>query len=442
MVFLMTSCSSDYVNVIPEGSTAIVAFDPSSMSKAGDKSINALKSLLQVDDLKGCGLDLGEKLYAFETPDGSLGLLAKVADDGDVEQWLGTLASKGEATKIKERKDVRFSIVHGNFVAGFTDDAFLIMGPSVGAAQAELQRQMIKYLKDGGDDNATRETPLFQRLETLSGPVTMVAQAQALPDKIAAPMTLGAPKGTSPADVYVAATMTVEPGGIVSIEGENFSFDKTIDQALKTAASRYKPVKGTYLNVAPTGSLLVMSCGVNGNDYIEQLRSNEAFRTILLGLNTALDVDMMLKSVDGDLLITIPAAHGDKYDFQLVADTRDRKWLSDVDYWKKSCPKGSSITDWTQPGTYHFSSADWNVWFGINGRGSLFFGSSEQLAAATSKPSATPLPRAVVDKMRGKRLCMMVGIDALAAGQPDVRTALNVLRPVLGDVRTIVYSIK
>lgn len=91
---------------------------------------------------------------------------------------------------------------------GFSGQALLVMGPVVADAQAQLQQQMVKYLKAEEEDGIT-VSPMYERLQTLSSPMAMVAQAQALPEKFVAPFTLGAPKDTDPSQVVIAADMEV-----------------------------------------------------------------------------------------------------------------------------------------------------------------------------------------------------------------------------------------
>src|SRR5574344_2502557 len=96
-VTLLASCSgSDYINVIPSGSQAVVSFDMVGLSKSAklsdSKKSEALKALLHIDDPSECGIDISRKVYLFESPDGSLGLVAKVGDDGDMEDYFNKIA--------------------------------------------------------------------------------------------------------------------------------------------------------------------------------------------------------------------------------------------------------------------------------------------------------------------------------------------------------------
>ena len=112
---------------------------------------------------------------------------------------------------------------------------------------------MVKYLKADEDEGITA-SPMFERLENITSPMAMVAQAQALPEKFVAPFTLGTPKDTDPSQVVIAAEMDVKDG-ILQVKGETFSFNKEIDEALKKAAQTYRPIKGSYVKSMPADAL-------------------------------------------------------------------------------------------------------------------------------------------------------------------------------------------
>lgn len=231
---LLSSCSgTDYLNAIPKKSTALISVDMQQMAsgKSDEDKAGMLKSLLHVEDASKCGIDISEKIFLFESADGNLGLCAKVSDEGDVEDWLTSLAKQHIATEMKERKGFHFSVLKNSWLVGFSDQALLVMGPVVADAQAQLQQQMVKYLKADEDEGITA-SPMFERLETITSPMAMVAQAQALPEKFVAPFTLGTPKDTDPSQVVIAAEMDVKDG-ILQVKGETFSFNKEIDEALK-----------------------------------------------------------------------------------------------------------------------------------------------------------------------------------------------------------------
>ena len=79
-VMLLSSCSEkEYTDVIPRGSTALMSID---LQQTGT---DMLQSLLGLSDTQDCGIDLSAKLYLFESPDGNMGLVAKVSDEDKLE---------------------------------------------------------------------------------------------------------------------------------------------------------------------------------------------------------------------------------------------------------------------------------------------------------------------------------------------------------------------
>ena len=307
LVGMLASCSgSDYLNAIPKKSSALISVDMQQMASdihVEDKA-GMLKSLLHVEDVDKCGIDITEKMYLFESADGNLGLCAKVSSESDVEDWLASLAKQHIASEVKERKGFHFAVLKDSWLVGFSDQALLVMGPVVADAQAQLQQQMVRYLKAEEEEGIT-VSPLFERLQTITSPMAMVAQAQALPEKFIAPFTLGAPKDTDPSQVVIAAEMNVKDG-ILQIHGETFSFNKTIDAALKKAAQTYHPIKGAYVKSMPGDALAGIFMNVKGEQFLPKMQSNSSLQTLLMGINQAVDMDNIIRSVDGDMAIVMP----------------------------------------------------------------------------------------------------------------------------------------
>ena len=183
---LLSSCSgTDYLNAIPKKSTALISVDMQQMAsgKSDEDKAGMLKSLLHVEDASKCGIDISEKIFLFENADGNLGLCAKVSDEGDVEDWLASLAKQHIATEVKERKGFHFSVLKNSWLVGFSDQALLVMGPVVADAQAQLQQQMVKYLKADEGEGITA-SPMFGTAGNHHLAYAMVAQAQAFAGEV------------------------------------------------------------------------------------------------------------------------------------------------------------------------------------------------------------------------------------------------------------------
>lgn len=448
---LITSCSSDYINVIPSGSIALMALDMALIAEqngldSGSKQA-VLKELFKVDDIKDCGIDLSEKVYAFETVDGSLGMVAKVGDDASLAEWINKLQSTGVCSQITERKGYRFSVLHGNFIMGYSDNALLIMGPVLESGRAELQRKMIKYLKaDGG--NEIVQTKLYGKLMEMNAPITLAAQAEAFPEKFVSLFTLGAPKDASPRDIIITASLLVE-NGYLTIDGETLSFNGKIQKVLDESAGAYRPIEGKYFSRIGSETNYAVFMNVNGSKVVEQLYANQGIKSILLGINTAIDMDNIIKSIDGDVVISVPVYKNGNPAIQIWAHLGNHDFLRDMAYWKKSCPKGAAILD-RGPQMYLYKSdvksKDSDTFlFGVTASKD-FYGAwnCEEAINAFPQTGWKPLPEDLQGKIKGSKLCFLLQTEAIGMMMPkDTKNLVGtLLNPLFGDIKTILYRVK
>ena len=442
LVVVLSSCSgSDYLNAIPKKSTALISVDLQQMAsdKNAEDKAGMLKSLLHVDDVDKCGIDISEKLYLFESADGNLGLCAKVSDEGDVEDWLASLAKKRIASEVKERKGFHFAVLKDSWLVGFSGQALLVMGPVVADAQAQLQQQMVKYLKAEEEDGIT-VSPMYERLQTLSSPMAMVAQAQALPEKFVAPFTLGAPKDTDPSQVVIAADMEVKDG-ILQIQGETFSFNETIDKALQKAVQNYRPIKGSYVKSMPDDALAGIFMNVEGTRFLPLVQSNQGLQTLLMGINAAIDMDNIIRSVDGDMAIVMPSLGTDNMQMTMAARLSHAKWLSDIDYWKQSCPKGSTIGNWKK-NAYCYSSGKTSFYFGVSDDKQFFSGNDQLSAEYSILPSNHPIDQHIQQMIKGQKMVMVVNLGKAGSGDNALQAVTGLLAPLFGQLKAVVYTLQ
>lgn len=444
-LLVLNSCSdSDYINAIPASSTALISMDMQKMAGSVGKmtyKVDVLKSLLHVDDVSDCGIDLSHKLYLFETADGNLGLCAKVSDEGVLEDWLNKLSKEQQAcTSVTERRGFHFSLIGKSWVVGFSDKALLVMGPVVADAQAEMQRQMVRYLR-AEEEQGVKASPMFERLESITSPIAMVAQAQALPEKFIAPFTLGAPKNTDASQVVVAAEMNILHGGMLRIKGETFSFDQEIDKALKEASKNYRPITGKYILSMPGDAVAGIFLNVDGSKFLPMMQSNKGIQQLLMGINAAIDMDNIIRSVNGDMAIVLPSLSDSDMQITLAAQLAHSKWLADVGYWKESCPKGSSIADCGK-NAFYYTDGKTSFYFGVSDDKQFYSGSDELLAIYSIKKSNHPLSADVRNEIKGQKLAMVVNLNKTGAGNEAMGAISSLLSPFLGHINSVVYTLK
>ncbi len=439
---LLISCSeSDYMNAIPANSTAVISVDMQKLAEGNhDDKSGVFKSLLHVDDVSDCGLDVSEKLYLFESAEGNLGLCAKVMDDGKLEDWLNKLSKQNHVCQgVTEKKGFHFTILKESWLVGFSDKSLLVMGPVVADAQMELQRQMIKYLKSD-EEHGVKASPMFEYLDTISSPMAMVTQAQALPEKFVAPFVLGAPKDADASQVVIVAEMNVQHG-MLKIQGKTFSLNPAVEKALKEAVQNYRPIKGRYVMSMPDDALAGIFMNVDGKNFLPMVRSNKGLQQLLLGINVAIDMDNIIKSVNGDLALVLPSFSDSNLKLTMAAQLEHSRWLADIDYWKESCPKGSTIADWGK-NAYSYTDGKTSYFFGVSDDGQFYSGSDKLLASYSIKPSNHPISEAVRKEIVGQKMAMVINLTKSGKDSNVVSAIASLGTPLFGNLNSIVYIMK
>ena len=260
-----------------------------------------------------------------------------------------------------------------------------------------------------------------------------------------APFTLGAPKDTDPSQVVIAAEMNVKDG-ILQIHGETFSFNKTIDAALKKAAQTYRPIKGAYVKSMPGDALAGIFMNVKGEQFLPMMQSNSSLQTLLMGINQAVDMDNIIRSVDGDMAIVMPTLGDADLKIMMAAKLAHSKWLGDVDYWKKSCPPGAKIANWAK-NAYFYTDGKTSFYFGVTDDKQFYSGSDELTAQYAVKPSNHPIDAKIQKLIVGQKLAMVINLakssDGNGPGKDDaISTVTGLLSPVFGNLTSVVYTLK
>ncbi|MBP3756134.1 MAG: DUF4836 family protein [Prevotella sp.] len=433
---LLTACSNaDYIHAIPEGSTALASVDVATLGSQTklESKANPFLSWLGVNDAAECGMDFRSKLYFFETADGNLGAVAKVNNRSKLEKVITQMAEAKKAKPLVEKKGFAFTVLNGTWVVGVSDCALMVMGPALSNVQTQLMSQMAKWLSQD-EESSMVGTPMFERLDSIQSGVALVAQAQALPEKLASLFTLGAPKDADASQVVLAAEMGVADGQL-QIKGETFSFNRRINEALQLSAKAFRPVKGKYGAVAASNHLVTLFMNVDGKQFLPLLRQNEFWQTMLMGVNTAIDMDNIIKAIDGDVAVAVNSLDAASFNMSMGAEMGSLAFVEDIGYWKQSCPQGSRIDDWQKNG-WMFTNGKQNVYFGVSdGSAPLFYsGTDKEAALMMAKPAASSL------QYEGEKLVAIIRLSQV--DNDVVKTFMSILEPMFGKLDSIVYMRK
>lgn len=428
---MLSSCSGDdYINAIPESSTLLMSTNTAKLTGVGSQQL--LKSLLHFKNIDKTGIDFSANVYFFEDARYNIGLCAKVSDDDKLADML-----QQAGCRVEKRRGFRFALLQGNWIVGFSDVSVLLMGPVIPAAIDEMKGQMVQYLKQG-EDEGIKGTPLMERLQAIDAPMAMVCQASALPEQFITPFTIGAPRDASPSDIMIAASMEVSRGRLL-ISGQTFSFKKQIDEALKKAQQTYRPIKGDYVKTMSTSDGMGLFMNIDGKNFHKLIRQNRGVSTMLMGINTAIDMDNIIKSIDGDMALIASGLGNDKLQMMMGAKLGNSNWLKDVAYWKQSVPKGGRIGDWGK-NCFYYTGNQTAYYFGVTDDMQYMSGGSKDEALRSIRPSQNPINTELQQLIIGNKLVMLINFEALKDQKAQAITSM--LKPLFGELNTIVYTMK
>lgn len=439
-MLILSSCSSDdYLNVIPKNSTAVISVDLQELyNTSDDKQLDYLKDVLKLKDADASGLDFSTKAYVFETVDGNLGLVAKVDDEDNISNWIKKLEKAGYCKNLITRKGFKFTSVKDTWILGFSSDALLVMGPILPIQQADMQRQMIKFLEQD-DSKSIKGSPMFQKLDSLESSISMVAQAAALPEKFVAPFTIGAPKDADASQIMIAAEFVKCEDGCVNIKGETYSLYEHINNAIKENKKTFRPNRGTYSASMPINASLGIFLNVDGKEFLKLLHSNNSIQALLAGMNTAIDMDNIIKSINGDMSIIIHSFNEGENIPQMSAQLSNNSFLKDIRYWRESCLAGCKIIDWNK-NSYYYTNGTFNYYFGVSDDMQFYSGGSPKYALESISKSQNAIPEYVQNKIRGKRLCLVLNLETILGDGTDKASVMTSIKPLLGNIKTIIFS--
>lgn len=159
-----------------------------------------------------------------------------------------------------------------------------------------------------------------------------------------------------------------------------------------------------------------------------------------MGLNTAVDFDNIMRSVDGDIAFAFSGMSPDNPGMTMLARVDNPVWTADVDYWKQSCQPGCSITG--SDGHWTYRIGDTGFSFGL--QGDVFYGTSGVSPAQVQhllKP-ANPIPADVSRMIQGERMAMVLNVKALVGNGMAAGSMSGMLKPIINNVKAVVCVMK
>lgn len=355
--------SKPYADIVPAGAKAVLRIDA---RKLADKpaSASALLSLLPKPLPEG--LDWQQPVYIFVTPDEYIGCVAAVSDEGLLRSSLESGGKNALAARPVEQDGRMWCRLGDGWQMTWDDDALLLLGPGTIQEETALRQAMLRMIS-ASEDVGFAHSQRISRLEQEKGDMQLFSTLDALPAPLSLLFRLDIPAACPSAETLLFASITLE-GEQASLRSRLCSENAEADAALKAHARQQLLAGNVYPASIPADALFFMAFSARGDELLKTLQKEPASKALLAGLNSSIDANALLNSVDGTVSLSISSLGKDFSPTCLLAAEADaRKALADVPYWKQSLPEGkASLTD--VPGGYLLATGKQRLYFGETGK--------------------------------------------------------------------------
>ena len=323
--WLLRGSNDNAASSLPANVTMVGRVDFKSLALGYGLSWDEVKELIaSKNDKEDTGIDFSSNAYLFASQ-GYFGAIVPLGDADDFEAFL-----RREGETIETQRGLKWSVLNGNMLLAFSDDRAMFMGPALGAELDNLRNTLATCIRQKETESG-KQSRLYKLATEREEPIGLATNFTTLPE-VKLLREIPWLKVKLPLDA-----LNLSAG--VTLKKERFSLsaaldteDKKTEKMLNRADDIFSKVNGDLLATTPANPLFHMMIGLDGEDLLTLLRENDAIRTALLMANALIDLDMIVKSIDGDVSLTLM---GDSQhpDLLFQAQLENDKFMRNVTSW-------------------------------------------------------------------------------------------------------------
>ena len=381
-------------DAVPVDATAAMVVKPAQLAQKLGLSLEDIKEFSSALGGLEEGIDLSKPVYAFTTGSGMTGFSLNISDKDKLRESLDGFGFQGE-----EEDGLQWIERGDDGICCFDDDKILLCH-SASLSEAALRSEMSKLMRQGrqavkaledieGEDGELRLTAPLSLLEVVSPEISKSAELKGLGDAVL--------------------------NSAFRVERKALRFKAKLDGAEKLELP-LAPIEGNFSGKDSAEPFFWLCLNIKGEQLLPYLREVPELRSTLLALNMGVDADMMIKAINGDVMLVMPQLNLQHPDFILTAKLSDTKFLENADDWSGVTKRGPS----------DFLFADAGVFFGVR-NGNLYITSSESLTDKAFNVNAG----------KGKYLRASLNVGQLVKAYP----AASVLLVTMPQLREVVNGI-
>ena len=381
-------------NVLPEDASAAMVFEPAEL--VSELGIN-LKDILKVASFWGDAegtVDFSKPVYGFTTGSGVSGFSLNVSD---AEKLLKLLASFGLES---EEKDGFWWVASINYIACLDKDKLLLM-TAPKPQQDALRAEMAKLMKQ-----SRQNVTALEKAQEKEGIVRASTSMSNIPRQYAKSL---------PDDIDLSKAVL---NYALRIEKKALVYAAELESA-DNLSLPLAPIKGDLISVGDEEPFAWLCVNMKGEELFPYLRKVDALRSALLALNMCVDADMMIRAIDGDVMLAMPKLNINQTLPSIVftATLSNTDFLKNADSWEQVGRLSANDFVMRQNGM--------DIFFGVRDS-KLYVSNSKELASkACQEANAADFQKAAKGKFLSASLNLKQLFEAVAKRPSPMSIMLN-----------------
>ena len=315
-------------NVIPQDAKAVLVVDAKQALRQLDFSISDLFKLLKQqkeDENKDWGIDMLSPIYGFVSNDNYVCGVFALSDAKDFEERITE-----ENITVESQRGFKWAH-KGEILLCFDAEKALAIGPVNKAESDGMRGKMVEWMKQGSHD-----VPVLSSLKKDDGVISLRSSLAVVPQTLTSQITDNI-KDIDLNDIFLNVSLKVkEKSFLLSTELE--SEDEKFANYASECDKLFRPIDGKKLPVCMEDPIFRVIINVNGEDVLPKLRENIVVRAMLVGLNLCIDFDMMIKSIDGDVLFEYGGRSASSPTVVASAQIKNQDFLKNAKDWCSGSP--------------------------------------------------------------------------------------------------------
>lgn len=342
-----------------------------------DDAVAVMNKWLRYTPEVESGIDYFSPSYVFASQ-GYLGSIIPLTDAEDFEKFLKETTN----CVVESQRGIRWAVVTGDVLVAIAEDRAIAIGPAVGAEQDNLRNVLVTCLKQSEDESG-KQSRLYELLENRTEPVAMAMSLDVIPGDLRPGLLKNLPEDIELSELELTAGLTVEKDRVsllLAVGSEN----KKVNAMLDKVNDVTRPIDASLLKTAPSHPAFHLEMGLRGEKLLQLLRENPELRTQLLAANTIFDLDMIVKSIEGDVAVSAKHIGINSLDFLFQAQLQDERFMKNVATWNDELTRLAGVrftASSDNRGTVEFDGHTYH--FGTEGH-RLFVSNAASLADVTA----------------------------------------------------------